>query len=211
MGFLISFEGGEGCGKSTQIKRFSQYLTEKKVDFLLVREPGGTEVGEKIRQILLDNKSDLSPETEFLLFSASRNKLISEVVKPALAEGKVVVMDRYFDSSYAYQGYAGKLRLNDIKKITDFAIGDGALPDLTFLLDLSYEDGLKRKSLDENLKNLDRFEQKGKMYHDRVRAGYLDIAKHNKKRVFVIDGSQTPDQVFGEIVGEFEKRYNRKK
>ena len=160
---------------------------------------------------MLDNKSDLSPETEFLLFSASRNKLISEVVKPALAEGKVVVMDRYFDSSYAYQGYAGKLRLNDIKKITDFAIGDGALPDLTFLLDLSYEDGLKRKSLDENLKNLDRFEQKGKMYHDRVRAGYLDIAKHNKKRVFVIDGSQTPDQVFGEIVGEFEKRYNRKK
>ena len=208
-GFLVSFEGGEGCGKSTQIKKFSAYLTEKGVDFVLVREPGGTEVGEKIRQILLHDKAELSPETEFLLFSASRSKLIADVVKPALAAGKVVVMDRYFDSSFAYQGFAGKLDIKDIEKITKFAIGDGAVPDLTFLLDLSYDDGMKRKSADENLQNLDRIEQKGKAYHDRVREGYLQLAAKNKKRFYVVDALKSPDEVFENIIQEFERRYKK--
>ncbi len=206
-GFLLSFEGGEACGKSTQIKLIEDYFKQKKIDYIITREPGGTEVGEKIRQILLDNKQDMSANTEFLLFSASRSKLIESVVKPALADGKVVVMDRFYDSSYAYQGYAGKLDLKDIKTITEFAVGEGAVPDLTVLLDISYEDGMARKSKDEKLKNLDRFEVKGKAYHDSVRRGYLTLAKAEPKRFAVIDANQTKEKIFQDIVNAFEKKY----
>ena len=207
-GFLISFEGGEACGKSTQVKKFVKFLEEKSLPFLLVREPGGTDVGENIRQILLHSKADLSSQTEFLLFSASRSHLIEKVVRPALAEGKIVIMDRFFDSSFAYQGYAGALDLKAVKNITTFAIGKNFQPALTFLLDLSYEDGMKRKSADKNLKNLDRMESKGKAYHDAVRAGYLNLAKKNKKRIVVVDASKSVEAVFADIVAEFERRYN---
>lgn len=207
-GFLVSFEGGEACGKSTQIKKFINYLEDKKIDYIVSREPGGTEVGEKIRQILLHDKVELSSEVEFLLFSASRAKLVSDVIKPALEGGKVVVMDRFFDSSFAYQGYAGKLKIDDIKNITKFATG-GLEPDLTFLLDISYEDGMKRKSKDENLKNLDRMESKQKSYHEAVRAGYLKIAKDNEKRVVLIDASKNIDEVYSDIIKIFEKRYKK--
>ncbi len=209
-GFLISFEGGEGCGKSTQIKKFSEYLKSNGYDFVLVREPGGTDTGEKIREILLHEKTELSPQTEFLLLSASRSKLIETVVKPALASGKIVVMDRYFDSSYAYQGFAGNLKLNDLKTITKFAIGDGAIPDLTILLDLSYDAGMGRKLKDDKLKNFDRIEEKGKEYHNQVRAGYHKLARENKKRFHIVDASKKIDEVFDDIVSEFERRYNKK-
>ncbi|MBP3431802.1 MAG: dTMP kinase [Clostridia bacterium] len=206
-GFLISFEGGEGCGKSTQLKKFAIFLEEEGFDFLITREPGGTEVGEKIRNILLHDKAALSSKTEFLLFSASRCKLIEEVIIPALNEGKIVVLDRYFDSSYTYQGYAGNLNLQDLQTITNFAIGDDAQPDLTVLLDLSYEEGFQRKSADERLKNLDRIEQKGKEYHDKVRAGYLQLAKDNPRRIFVVDATKTQDEIFEIVKFEFKKRY----
>ncbi len=216
-GFLISFEGGEGCGKSTQVKRFLQYLEEREIDFLFTREPGGTEVGEKIRDILLHDKSDLSANTEFLLFSASRSKLVEDVIRPALREGKVVVLDRYFDSSFAYQGFGGGMNLATIEKITELAIGEdlktkkspqSAVPKLTFLLDLSYDAGMKRKSADEKLKNLDRIESKEKTYHERVRAGYLNLSKKFDDRFCVIDASQSVDTVFENIRREFEKRYD---
>lgn len=203
---LVSIEGGEGCGKSTQIKLIEEYLKTNHFDYILTREPGGTDVGEKIRNILLHDKTDLTPETEFLLFSASRSKLIKDVIKPALAEGKVVVMDRFFDSSYAYQGYAGNLDLKDVDNITKFAIGDLTV-DLTILLDISYEDGMGRKSNDEALKNFDRIEQKGKIYHDKVRGGYLELAKKNPERIFVVDARKTKEEVFEIIKNEFEKRY----
>lgn len=215
-GFLLSFEGGEGCGKSTQVKLFLKYLQEKNIDFLLTREPGGTEVGEKIRDILLHDKSVLSANTEFLLFSASRSKIVEDVVRPNLAKGKVVVMDRYFDSSFAYQGFAGGLDLKKIQNITELAIGENlelkkdsqsVVPKLTFLLDLPFEVGMKRKSEDEKLKNLDRIESKAKEYHDKVRAGYLSLAKTYPDRIFVVDASKTPDEVFEVIKTEFEKRY----
>ncbi len=210
-GFLVSFEGGEGCGKSTQIKKFSKWLEEKNLDYVLLREPGGTELGEKIRNILLHDKDELSSKTEFLLFSASRSKLVSDVVKPNLEiPGRIVVMDRYYDSSFAYQGYAGTLKLDDIETITKFSIGEGAEPDLTFLLDLSYDTGMSRKSKDESLKDFDRIEQKGKSYHDRVRAGYLDLAKKHKDRFCVVDASKSVDEVFSQIVSEFERRYDLK-
>jgi len=208
MGFLVSFEGGEGCGKSTQIKRFINFLEENNYDYICTREPGGTPVGEEIRNILLGSKENLSPRTEFLLFSASRNKLIEDVVRPALNSGKVVVLDRYYDSSYTYQGYAGNLNISDIKNITDFAI-DGAVPDLTFLLDLSYEEGMARKSKDEALKNLDRIEQKDKAYHDAVRNGYLTLAKENPNRIYVVDASKSADEISREIFAEFMRRYKK--
>ena len=215
-GFLISFEGGEACGKSMQIKKLLQYLKDKEIDFVISREPGGTDVGEKIRDILLHDKSVISANTEFLLLSASRSKLVEDVIRPSLKEGKVVIMDRYYDSSFAYQGFGGGMDLDQIKKITELAIGENlemkkdpqsAVPKLTFLLDLSYEDGMKRKAADENLKNLDRIESKAKEYHDKVRAGYLKLAKQNPQRFFVVDASKSPDEVFEKIKSEFEKRY----
>ena len=205
-GFLISFEGGEACGKSTQIKKFQEYLKEEQIDFVCTREPGGTELGEQIRNLLLHSKHEMTPETEFLLFSASRAKIVQDVVKPALERGSLVVMDRYFDSSYTYQGFAGSLNLQDLKNITDFAI-KGAVPDLTFLLDISFEDGMKRKNNDESLKNLDRIEAKGKAYHDKVRQGYLNLARENPERICIIDASKSIDEVFEKIKNEFKKRF----
>ena len=207
-GFLISFEGGEGCGKSTQIKKFTQYLKEQGVDFLLTREPGGTELGEEIRNILLNYKGDISPLTEFFLFCVSRSKLINEVVKPALEEGKVVVMDRYFDSSIAYQGYAGGVDINKIIQTTKF-VTDGVEPDLTFLLDLKTEVGMQRKQKDENLKNFDRIERKSLSFHEKVHDGYLEIAKKFPNRIVVIDASQSPDEVFNNIKEIYQKRIKR--
>lgn len=205
-GFLVSFEGGDGCGKSTQIKLFTEFLKRENIDFLCTREPGGTDVGEEIREILLHSKGKMSAETEFLLFSASRSKIVEDVIKPALKEGKVVVLDRYYDSSYTYQGYAGDLKVKDLENITEFAI-KGTVPNLTFLLDLSYEDAMKRKNKDEKLKDLDRIESKGKEYHNKVRQGYLLLAKKNKKRIVVIDANQSVEKIEKQIQDVFQKRY----
>lgn len=205
-GYLITFEGGEACGKSTQIKKFAQYLEDNHIDFILSREPGGTEVGEKIRELLLHSKCDMSSTVEFLLFSASRAQHYEKVVKPALDAGKVVLLDRFYDSSFVYQGYAGNLNLDDLKSVTNFAV-NGTEPDLTFLLDISYEDGMKRKQKDENLKKLDRIESKGKDYHDKVRQGYLTLAKMFDKRIVVVDASKSIDEVFEKIKTEFDKRH----
>ncbi len=205
-GYLITFEGGEACGKSTQIKKFAKYLEDNHIDFILSREPGGTEVGEKIRELLLHSKCDMSSTVEFLLFSASRAQHYEKVVKPALDAGKVVLLDRFYDSSFVYQGYAGNLNLDDLKSVTNFAV-NGTEPDLTFLLDISYEDGMKRKQKDENLKKLDRIESKGKAYHDKVRQGYLTLAKMFDKRIVVVDASKSIDEVFEKIKTEFDKRH----
>lgn len=205
-GYLITFEGGEACGKSTQIKKFAKYLEDNHIDFILSREPGGTEVGEKIRELLLHSKCDMSSTVEFLLFSASRAQHYEKVVKPALDAGKVVLLDRFYDSSFVYQGYAGNLNLDDLKSVTNFAV-NGTEPDLTFLLDISYEDGMKRKQKDENLKKLDRIESKGKDYHDKVRQGYLTLAKMFDKRIVVVDASKSIDEVFEKIKTEFDKRH----
>lgn len=205
-GYLITFEGGEACGKSTQIKKFAKYLEDNHIDFILSREPGGTEVGEKIRELLLHSKCDMSSTVEFLLFSASRAQHYEKVVKPALDAGKVVLLDRFYDSSFVYQGFAGNLNLDDLKSVTNFAV-NGTEPDLTFLLDISYEDGMKRKQKDENLKKLDRIESKGKAYHDKVRQGYLTLAKMFDKRIVVVDASKSIDEVFEKIKTEFDKRH----
>lgn len=205
-GFLITFEGGEGCGKSTQIKKFAQYLDNKGFDYVLSREPGGTEVGEQIRNILLHSKGELSSTVEFLLFSSARAEHIEKVVKPALKEGKIVILDRYYDSSYTYQGLAGNLDLQDLENITNFAI-DGAVPNLTYLFDLTYEQGMARKKDNPDLAKLDRIELKGKEYHDKVRQGYLTLAEKFSDRIVLVDASQTIEQVFAKVLDVFEERY----
>ncbi len=206
-GFLVTFEGGEGCGKSTQIKKLSQFLEQEKIPFIVSREPGGTEVGEKIRDILLNMKAEMSSTVEFLLFSASRADHIEKVVKPALESGKIVLLDRFYDSSFVYQGYAGDLNLKDIQNVTELAVKD-VKPNLTFLLDLDYEVGMLRKSKDDKLRNLDRIEQKGESYHKKVRDGYLKLAEQNPDRIVVIDASKTPDEIFEKIKAKILKYLN---
>lgn len=206
-GFLVTFEGGEGCGKSTQIKKLSQFLEQEKIPFIVSREPGGTEVGEKIRDILLNMKAEMSSTVEFLLFSASRADHIEKVVKPALESGKIVLLDRFYDSSFVYQGYAGDLNLKDIQNVTELAVKD-VKPNLTFLLDLDYEVGMLRKSKDDKLRNLDRIEQKGESYHKKVRNGYLKLAEQNPDRIVVVDASKTPDEIFEKIKAKILKYLN---
>ena len=208
-GFLVTFEGGDGCGKSTQLKMFQDFLKKENVDFIVSREPGGTPLGEEIRKILLNSNYNISSTTEFLLFSASRATHVEEIVKPALKEGKVVILDRFYDSSYTYQGYAGNLSIKDIENITEFAI-QGTKPDLTFLLDLSYDEAMKRKAKDEKLSHLDRMERKAKEYHHKVREGYLKLAKQNPDRIVVVDASKSVEEISNFINKTFVERYNKK-
>ena len=208
-GFLITFEGGEGCGKSTQIKLFTEFLKKNKFRFVVSREPGGTPVCEEIRKVLLSSKSEITSKAEFLLFSSARAQHVAEVVKPSLEQGKVVILDRFYDSSFAYQGYAGNLEVKEIEEITKFAI-DGCVPDLTIIFDISYEDGIKRKNADVNLKTLDRIESKGERYHNKVRAGYLQIAHDNPDRVVVLDATKTKEEIFEEVQDIFLERFNLK-
>ena len=208
-GFLVTFEGGEGCGKSTQIKLFTEFLKKNKFRFVVSREPGGTPVCEEIRKVLLSSKSEITSKAEFLLFSSARAQHVAEVVKPSLEQGKVVILDRFYDSSFAYQGYAGNLEVKEIEEITRFAI-DGCVPDLTIIFDISYEDGIKRKNADVNLKTLDRIESKGESYHNKVRAGYLQIAHDNPDRVVVLDATKTKEEIFEEVQDIFLERFNLK-
>ena len=206
-GFLISFEGGEGGGKSTQVKRLAKFLEEQHIDYISTREPGGTVVGEEIKKILLHTKEQISDKTEFLLFSASRSQLVRDVIKPALEEGKVVIMDRFFDSSFAYQGYAGNLDLDEIEDVTDFAT-DGIQPDMTVLLDISYDDGMERKM--KAKKALDRIETKGEEYHNKLRKGFLKLADKDRRRFLVVFANKSEEEIFEEIKAEFMERYNKK-
>lgn len=195
---FITFEGIDLSGKSTQIKLLKNYLEHKKKKVISVREPGGTVISEKIRDILLD-KEHLKMEylTEFLLFSASRQQLTKEVILPNLKKKYFVLSDRYYDSSSAYQGYGGMLDLTIIKKINKIAT-EGLVPDLTFLINISIEECIRRKKLMK--KTEDRIEQKKISYYKKVIAGYLKIADNNKRRFVVIDGNRSVEEIHKEIV-----------
>jgi dTMP kinase len=187
-GLFITFEGVEGCGKTSQINKTYDALTKLGYRVLMTREPGGTVVGEKVRNIILDAKhKEISPLTELFLFETARTRIIDEVIRPALKAGKVVLCDRFNDSTFVYQGYAGKLELSEIKKVDSIATG-GLKPDLTIVLDLCEKQGLERAS---KRSGKDRMEQKSKNFHKKVRQGFLDLAKKNKSRmkvVKVVDG-----------------------
>lgn len=205
-GILITFEGPEGGGKSYQIERVKEFLEEEGREILVVREPGETLMGEQIRRVLLNPKNkEMEPRAETLLFEAARAQLVEEVIKPALAQGKIVLADRFFDSTTAYQGYGRGLPLGEIDRLNRFATG-GLVPDLTILLDIDPELGLERR---KKSGKEDRLDAEGLEFHRRVREGYLKLATEDSQRWRVVDAGRSPDEVFEQIItiikGELEK------
>ena len=196
-GKFITLEGGEGAGKSTQAQIICEMLRNKKIDYIKTREPGGTTISEKIRGIVLDSKNgNMSLDTEILLFSASRSQLIDEVILPSLNEGKIVICDRYVDSSIVYQGLANENGNMEKVKKANFHAFDSCMPDLTLYFDIDPIDAFKRKNgADEN----DRIEMKGLEYHKKVRQGFLTLAELYPERIKVIDASKTIDEVTEQI------------
>lgn len=197
---FITFEGIEGSGKTTQAKLLKDFLETQGHEVVLTREPGGPPISEKIRGILLDNANpEMEAMTELLLYEASRYQHVKEVIRPALANGKMVICDRFADASTAYQGYGRGI---DIKKVEslNFIATEGILPDLTFLLDVPCELGLRRLG-----RTPDRIETETIEFHERVRGGYLEIARSEPERIKVVDGLQSIDRIFESIkalVGE---------
>ena len=201
-GKFITFEGCDGSGKSTQLKLLSNYLTKEGIPHIFTREPGGGKISEQIREILLSGKnSEMTDECEALLYAASRVQHLSDRVEPALKEGKLVICDRYVDSSFAYQAYARGLGVDFIGKINAFAL-ERYLRDATVFIDLSPEDAFKRKhGADEN----DRLEQAGMEFHKKVYEGYKALASEHE-RFIVVDGKQTPQEIFEEVIARLKER-----
>ena len=191
---FVTFEGPEGCGKTTQIHLLSGYLQTLGLKVLTTREPGSTPIGERVRAILLDvAHTEMAPPAEFLLFSAARAQHVTEVIRPHLNRGGVVLCDRYADSSLAYQGYGHRLDLEALWAITHFATG-GLLPDLTFYLDVPVEMGLRRKAGGDG-DAWNRMEQMEIAYHHRVHAGYLALAAREPDRWVIVDATGNVDVV----------------
>jgi len=189
---FITLEGPEGSGKSSQLPDLAEFLRGQGWDVLTTREPGGTPIGDQIRQILmrLDNQ-ELHPRTEILLFLASRAQLVEQVIKPALREGKLVLCDRFGDSTLAYQGYGHGLNLDNLRTMLDFAT-DKLKPDLTLLLDVEVETGLQRKRKEDEWNRLDAY---ALAFHQRVREGYHELCRQEPERWRVIDAMQPKEAV----------------
>ena len=202
-GKFVTFEGCDGCGKSTQLKLLSEYLTKNDVPHIFTREPGGGKISEAIREILLNGKnSEMTDECEALLYSASRMQHLADRVVPALSEGKLVICDRYVDSSLAYQAYARGLGEEFIENINKLALTKYA-PDTTIFIDLTPEQAFARKKgADEN----DRLEQAGMAFHKRVYDGYQRVAEKYPERVVRIDGNQTPTEIFEDVLRVLKER-----
>lgn len=195
-GLFITIEGPDGAGKSTQIPFIKRFLEEKGYKVLLTREPGGTVIGEKIRDILLDKEhKEMSDVTEALLYAASRAQHVAELIIPALKEGKIVLCDRFVDSSMVYQGKGRNLGLESIRDINDFAT-IGLKPDLTILLDLDPEIGLNRV---KKVKEVDRLEQEKLTFHRKVYEGYMELATMYPERIKVISANRSIEEVSKEI------------
>lgn len=196
---FITFEGCEGVGKSTQIKFLQEYLESTNQDSLFLREPGGTEISEKIRNIILDiNNTDLSPETEALLYASSRAQLLREKIIPALENNKLVFCDRYIDSSIAYQAYARNLGVDFIKKINSFALS--YMPDYTIFIDLPPENSFR------TVKTIDRLEQESIDFHANVYKGFCEIGKADPKRFIFIKPDDDKHKTSKLIIAELKKR-----
>lgn len=194
---FITFEGLDFCGKSTQVSLLKAYLESISLKTLLLREPGGTEISEKIRDILLDKKNfRMVMEAELLLFSASRAQLVRDVIIPKLNEGFIVISDRFHDSTTAYQGFGRGIDLDFITKLNSFVI-QNALPDITFFIDITVDEAKKRKEKNQFF-NLDRIEISNDDFYQKVRNGYLYSAE-KEKRFFRIDGTKSIDEIHNEI------------
>ncbi len=206
---FISICGVEGAGKTTQIRNLASYLEKKGRDFVLTREPGGTEIGKKIRCILLDPESrNLDPKAELFLYAADRVQHIQELILPSLRKNKIVITDRFVDSTTVYQGLARGLNMNLVEKINTMVL-NGLKPDITFLLDLDPKDGLRRTQKQlyngERTSIESRFELENIRFHEKIRGGFLLLARKEPDRFFVIDASQTEAKVLAQIIGRLER------
>jgi dTMP kinase len=205
---FITFEGSEGCGKSTQVKRLAARLDSLGVPVLVTREPGGTPIGETIRELLqfAPHNSAMTPETELLLFEASRSQLVREVIQPALARGSCVISDRFFDSTTVYQGVARKLETKFVQQLNRFAVGD-CIPDLTFVLDLDVETSRDRMLRRVRPVTNDRMEQEPAEFYEAVRNAYKKLAQTEADRVILIDAQDSIEQIEEEIWRTMSSRF----
>jgi dTMP kinase len=193
-GKFITFEGSEGSGKSTQAALVLEYLKSKKMPAVLLREPGGVKISESIRRLLLDvNNSGMGDECEILLYMAARAQMVKEILEPHLKSGKVVLCDRFLDSTIAYQGYGNGIDFKTIEQLGFFAT-KGLTPDLTILFDILPEKGLNRAGLKK-----DRIESRSLEYHHRVRNGYLDLSKQYPARIKVIEVDAAKEEIFKRV------------
>jgi dTMP kinase len=191
-GFFVAFEGGEGAGKSTQVRLLAEALAGRGLEVVTTREPGGTPAGAALRAVLLDPATELSPRAEALLYAADRAHHVATVIRPALVRGAVVISDRYVDSSLAYQGAGRTLVRSEVGNLSSWA-SEGLVPDFTVLLDLDPEVGLARAG------DPDRLEAEPLDFHRRVRAGFLELARAEPHRYVVVDAEQPPDAVFEDV------------
>jgi dTMP kinase len=194
---FITFEGSEGSGKSTQVQRLAARLERSDVPYLVTREPGGTPIGETIRELLqyASHNSGMTPETELLLFEASRSQLVRKVIKPALESGTCVIADRFFDSTTAYQGAARKLDQRVVERLNAFAIDD-CIPDVTFVLDIDADSAKLRM---QEPRRRDRMEQEPAEFYERVRQAYREVSAREPDRIVLINGARGADEIENEI------------
>lgn len=212
-GLFITFEGLEGCGKTTQAKMLYNLLNKKGIPFIFTKEPGGTKIGQKIRKILLDQKNDgMDYKAEMLLFLASRAENVRLIILPALEEGKIVISDRFYDSTTAYQGYGRGVDLKIVKHLNALVVGK-AIPDVTFFLDIEPQEGLKRSTAFSHSREI-RFEEEfvnkkiidGKLFLERVRDGYYKLSKEESGRIKVIDANRSKEEIFKDIIKIINKK-----
>ena len=195
---FITFEGPDGSGKSTQLRMLASALREEGREIVTTREPGGTEIGDQIRAVIMNMKNKaMDPRTELLLFNASRAQLVEELIRPSLAAGKVILCDRYADSTMAYQGYGHGLDKDELRRLLNFATG-GLKPDLTLLFDISAEAGLKRRI--SNHDEWNRMDDYALQFHERVRGGFLELAAADPERWVVIDADRDPGVIHAEVL-----------
>lgn len=203
-GLLITFEGIDGCGKSVQARRTLRFLRSRNFNTVLIREPGTTPVAERLRRILLDKKLIIPDLTELLLYESARSELVEKKIKPALDKGTIVLSDRFCDSTTAYQGYGRQLDIKMVRALHKIAT-NGITPNLTIVFDVDLKTAFKRRS-----KNPDRLEAQAKEFHNRVRRGFLEIARKERKRVKVIDASASAIEVFEQVKNILQSRYDLK-
>lgn len=206
---FITFEGGEGSGKSTAIKHLVNFLKENGYEVVLTREPGGTPISEEIRKVILAKQNtDMDPWTEALLYAAARRQHVVEKILPALKKHQIVLSDRYLDSSLAYQGGARELGIDEVLKINEVATG-GLLPDLTILFDLDPNSGLKRIA-DNERREVNRLDLEKISFHQKVRASFLELAKRYPERYVIIDASKNENEVYEEALSAVKNVLRRR-
>lgn len=203
-GYFITLEGGEGCAKTYQLPFIVESLRQKGLRVFPTREPGGNSIGEQIREVLHNKRNvDMHTRTETLLYQAARAQFVEQTLLPHLADGKIVISDRYLDSTLAYQGYGHQRDINEILPLINYATG-GLVPDLTVLIDLDPEIGAERKKLNDS--EINRMDLLPPEFYERVRAGYLKMAHEDPDRWVIVDGNQSRELVFADLQREIENR-----